>query len=70
LSVAISRISKELPGDLEKIKNDWGYKNIIDLIRDFDFFEIKKEPLSNNTYRWLYRVVSPECLIEYNETKH
>ena len=70
LSAAISRISKELPGDLEKIKNDWGYKKIIDLIRDFDFFEIKKEPLSNNTYRWLYRVVSPESLIEYNETKH
>lgn len=69
LSAAISKICKELPEDLEKIKNGWGYKKLSDLIQDFDFFELKQEPLANGGCRWLYRV-SPECVVECNETQH
>lgn len=61
LSAATSRICKEHPEDLEKIKNSWGYKNLSYLIQDFDFFELKQEPLGNGSYRWLYRI-SPKYL--------
>jgi len=60
LSAAGNKIRQELPGDLEKIKNGWGFKKLPDLIRAFDFFELKQEPLTNDDYRWLYRIIHQE----------
>lgn len=58
LTAAIEKIRKELPEDLKKLKNGWGYKKLSDLVSEFEFFEIRQEKLANSNYRLLYRIKS------------
>lgn len=55
LHVADPQIRRILPGEVEQLKNKWGYKSLKELMVASEFFEIIEEPTEKGGIRVLYR---------------
>jgi hypothetical protein len=55
LSVAIQQIRQILPGEMEQLEKRWGYRTLPDLMVASEYFDLTKEELNNDGYRWAYR---------------
>jgi len=55
LHVAGPHIRRILPGEMEQLKNKWGYKTLKELMLASEFFEIIEEPTEKGGIRVLYR---------------
>lgn len=55
LTTAIAEIRQNLPGEMEQLNINWGYKKLTDLMRASEVFDLLEVPHRNGDHRVVYR---------------